>query len=248
MHFSGSMRFIPKLTGGAVGFWQRLAGLLLAMSAMFFSVGCGSSNSNAQLRALQASPDEPTTLSVMLNSTSIFGSIALGTPTNYASVPAGVNQLVVEPSNSSTDAINESITLTSATNYTLITANYAASLTPILLTDSTTAPVSGDFGIRVVNAAVEAGSVDVYILAPGSAPPSTGTDTPIISGLTFTSASSYQPLAAGTYEIVVTPAGFPVNTYINTGTLSFNSGQNRTFVIVPNGTGKISSVTLADLN
>lgn len=228
-------------------FLYRVA-LSSGLIATLLCAGCGSGSSNAQLRALQASPDEPTTLNVLINSTSIFGSIALGMPTNYTSIASGTDQLVVEPSNSTTAAINESISLSSGTNYTLITAGYAASLSPILLTDDTGAPSSGDFNIRVVNAAVEAGSVDVYILPPGSAAPSTGTVTPTIGALTFTSSSSYQSLAAGNYQIVVTPAGFPVNTYINIASVSFSAGQNRTFVILPNGSGGISSVMLDDLN
>lgn len=223
--------------------------LSLLTLATLLCVGCGSGNSKTQVRALQASPDETTTLNVLLDSTTLFTGIALGTPTSYSSVASGAHQLVVEPSNSSTAAINQAITLSTGTNYTLITAGYAASLVPMLLTDDTTTPSSGDFNIRIVNAAVEAGSVDIYILPPGSADPSTGTVAPTISGLTFTSSSSYQSLTAGTYEIVVSPAGFPVEQYINTGsTLNFAAGQNRSFIILPNGKGGISSVTLSDLN
>lgn len=63
---------------------------------------------------------------------------ALDTPTNYSSVSSGSRHLQVEPSNSSTPVIDETVSLNSATNYTLITANFAASLTPIFLTDNQT--------------------------------------------------------------------------------------------------------------
>jgi hypothetical protein len=222
---------------------------VFAASVIVFLPGCGSgSTSKTQLRALQASPNEPTTMNVLLDSATLFSNLALGAPTNYTSVTSGSHTLQVEPSNSTTTAISQTITLNPGTNYTLITANYAVNLIPILFTDSTTAPSSGDFNIRIVNAAVEAGSVDVYILPPGSKNPSSGGVTPTISALGFTSSSAYQSLAAASYEIIVTPAGFPIVQYINSGSLGFAAGQNRTFVILPSGNGSLTSVTLSDLN
>lgn len=228
--------------------------ILLSVSVaavMLLCSNCGSGNSSTstELRALQASPNEPTTLNVVLNSQALFSNLALGAPTAYSTVTSGSQTLVVEPSNSTTASINETINLSAGTHNTLITANYAANLTPILLTDLTSAPPSGDFQIRIANAAVEAGSVDIYILPPGSSSPSNGGVTPTVSALGFTSSSTYQTLAAGTYTIIVTPTGFPVVQYINTGSsLSFAAGQNRTFVILPTATGSISSLTLNDLN
>ncbi len=230
-------------------FYRILLSLIIVVVTILCS-GCGSSSSSSktQLRALQASPNETTTLNVTLGGQTLFSNLALGAPTNYMSVTSGSQAVVVEPSNSTTASISESITLNAGTNYTLITANYAANLTPILLTDDTAAPSSGDFKIRITNAAVEAGSVDVYILPAGSGNPSNGGVSPTIAALGFTSSSAYQSLGAGSYDIIVTPAGFPVVQYINSGSLSFTAGQNRTFVILPNASGGITSVTLNDLN
>jgi hypothetical protein len=229
-------------------FYRILLPVFVVTAALLCS-NCGGSSTSTQIRALQASPNEADTLNVLLNGTTLFSNLALGTPTAYSTVTSGASTLVVEPSNSSTDSISQSITLNSGTHYTLITANYAANLTPMLLTDDTTAPSSGDFKVRIANAAVEAGSVDVYILPPGSSNPSGGGVTPTISALGFTSSSAYQSLSAGSYTIIVTPAGFPVVQYINTGSsLSFSAGQNRTFVILPTVSGSITSLTLNDLN
>jgi len=230
-------------------FYRILLSVAVAIVALLCS-NCGSgSSTSTQVRALEASPNEATTLNVVLNGTTLFSNLALGTPTAYSTVTSGASTLVVEPSNSSTASISQTITLSSGIHYTLITANYAANLTPMLLTDDTTAPSSGDFKIRIANAAVEAGSVDVYILPPGSSNPSGGGVTPTVSALGFTSSSVYQSLAAGSYTIIVTPAGFPVVQYINTGSsLNFTAGQNRTFVILPTASGSITSLTLNDLN
>jgi hypothetical protein len=221
--------------------------LLLAAFSIFW-IGCGSSSTKTNLRALEASPNESATLNILVDGSTLFSNLGLGVPSSYSSVISGSHTLAVEASNSSTTLLSQSFTLNSSTNYTLIIANYAASLTPIMLTDNTTAPSSGNFNLRIVNAAVEAGSVDIYIQAPGSTSPSTGAVAPTISNLGFTSSSTYESLAAGSWNVIVTPAGYPVVNYINTGSLSFSAGQNRTLVILPDGNGGITSVTLSDLN
>src|SRR5262249_57507099 len=112
----------------------------------------------------------------------------------------------VEPSKSRITAIDKTVTFNSSTNYTLITANFATSLTPILLTDNVTTPASGDFQIRLVNAAPSAGPIDIYVVAPGTA---AGSVPATVSGLPFESSSSYQLLPPGPSNVIFTQAGFP---------------------------------------
>jgi hypothetical protein len=212
---------------------------------MFLSTNCGNTGSNAQLRALEASPDEATTLNVLLDGNTIFSNIGLGTPTNYTSVPSGSRHLQVGPSNSSTPSIDKTVTFNTSTNYTLITANFATSLTPILLTDNLTAPASGDFQLRQVNAAPSAGPIDIYVVAPGTA---AGSMPATVTSLPFTSATSYQSLTAGSYDVIFTQAGFPGVPYLQLSSAAFGAGQNRTVVLVPNAGGGYTAVTLNDLN
>jgi uncharacterized protein DUF4397 len=206
---------------------------------------CSNSGSNSQLRVLQASPDETTTLNILLDGNTSFSNIALGTPTNYASVASGSRHLQVEASNSSTPSIDETVTFNASTNYTLITANFATSLTPILLTDNVTAPASGDFQLRLLNAAPSAGSIDIYVVAPGTA---AGSVPATVTSLPFASATSYQSLTAGSYDVIFTQAGFPGVPYAQMSSVSFGSGQNRTVVLVSNAAGGYTAVTLNDLN
>ena len=227
----------------------RRAGAFVCLIAVTLSMSnCGSSSSsssNTQLRVLQASPDETTTLSVLLDGSTTFSNLALDTPTNYSSVNSGSRHLQVEPSNSSTPAIDETVTFNSSTNYTLITANFATSLTPIFLTDNQTAPASGDFQLRLVNAAPSAGPVDIYVVAPGTP---AGSVPPTVTSLPFTSATSYQSLSAGTYDIIFTQTGFPGVPYVQMSSVAFAAGQNRTVVLAPNANAGYTAVTLNDLN
>ena len=202
-------------------------------------------SSDTQLRVLQASPDETTTLNVLLDGNTTFSNLALNTPTNYSAVNSGSRHLQVEASDSSTPVIDETVTLNRATNYTLITASFATSLTPIFLTDTQTAPGSGDFQFRLVNAAPSAGPVDIYVVTPGTP---AGSVPPTASSLLFTSATSYQVLTAGTYDIIFTQAGFPGVPYVQISSVAFAAGQNRTVVLAPNINGGYTAITLNDVN
>jgi Domain of unknown function (DUF4397) len=216
--------------------------VVVALAGLFLA-GCGSGG-KTQLRALQASPNEPTTLDVLLDGKTLFSGLALGAPTAYSSVSSGTRHLQVELTGSTTPVIDEDISLSGGNSFTLITADFPASLTPILLTDSKTAPSSGDAQIRVVNAGAGAGNVDVYITTPGNTP---GVVQPTLSSLAFGSSSDYISETGGSYEIFFTVSGSTFQ-YVDTGSQTFGSGQNRTVVMVPSVFGGYTYVILSDLN
>ena len=218
------------------------AGFLI-LSTIFIAIGCSGGGNHTQLRVLQASPDE-TAVDVLIDGKTIASGVGYAAPTNYTSVSSGSRHLQVEPTGSTTHVIDETITLNSGTNYTLITDNFASAITPVLLADDNTAPSSGNIKLRFVNAGAGAGDVDIYVLTPGSTPPG---NPPTVSNLALGSASSYQSPAAGTYEIFVTIAGTTFE-YVDSGPLTFNAGQNRTFVLVSDLAGGFKTVTLPDLN
>ena len=220
----------------------KLAGGVFFLTLILMASGCGSSN--AQLRALQASPDETNGLNILVDGNTLFSAVALGAPTGYTSVSSGSHHLQVEVPGSTTPVIDETISLGGGGHYTFMTANFASSLTPVLLSDDKTAPSSGEVNIRAVHAGAGIGNVDVFILGPGNSPIGA---TPAITNLAFGAASSYQSLAAGSYEIFFNAAG-GTTTYVDTGSLSFTAGQNRTIVLVPSAFGGFSWSVLPDLN
>jgi hypothetical protein len=219
------------------------AGFLI-LSTIFVAIGCSSGGTHTQLRVLQASPDEAP-VDILIDGKTIAPSLGYAAPTSYISVSSGSRHLQVEPTGTTTPVIDETITLDSGSHYTLITDdNFASSITPVLLTDDNTAPSSGDIKLRFMNAGAGAGNVDVYVLPPGSSPPGNPTT---VSNLGLGSASSYQSLAAGDYEIFVTIANTTF-VYVDSGSLTFDAGQNRTFVLVSDLAGGFKTVTLPDLN
>lgn len=222
---------------------RRFLSCLVVLGALLTTTACGGGGGGkTQFRVLQTSPDE-NAVDVLLDGTSVASGVTYAAPTNYSSVSSGSHSLKVRPTGSTADLIDEQITLNGGSNSTLVVANFASSITPILLTDDTTAPSSGDVKVRFLNVAPGLGNVDIYLVAPGSTP---GLVAPTLPSLAFDTASGYQSFTAGSYEFFVTAAGNTFS-YVDSGTITFTAGQNATLVALSNRIGGFTYVRLADL-
>jgi len=214
-------------------------GLLCLIAAVL--VGCGSSTAKA--RIVNASPGEGA-ITVTIGSTSVASSLDYGTGSSYASVSSGSPSLKVEQSSTSNSVIDETISLTSKSTYTILIANYSTSVSVVTLTDNNSSPSSGQFNLRLVQASPSLGAADVYVVSPGTSLSSTSAS---VTDLSFESASTYLPLSAGTYEIYFTPTGQKTAS-IDSGAISFSSGEVRTVVGLNGSNGGFTTTVLDDLN
>ncbi len=215
--------------------------LVLGLS---FSLGCGGGASDkANFRAMNAVPDQ-SSITVLLDGSSIASSVGYGAASDYSQTNSGSRHLQVEPASSTTVFLDQTFSLSGATNNTLIVANLSSTSSGILLTDDNTAPTTGNIKLRIVNAAPNLGTVDVYVVPPGT---NIGTVTPIVVSLGFQSSSAYLNLTAGSYDLVFTPHGSTF-AFLNTGAISFSPGQNRTIVALNSLSGGFAIGTLKDLN
>ena len=215
---------------------------ILGLGTIFLLAGCGSGGST-RFRLMNAVPDE-SSLNVLLDNASVSSNLAYGTNTGYLSEKSGSHQIVIEPSGSSTTLLQQSISFASGSDTTVISYNFSSSIANLALTDDNSAPASGDFKIRLINASPNLGPADVYIVTPGT---SLSTVSPTLTNLGFGATAGYQSLTAANYEIELTSVGqkFAV---VDTGTLTFTAGQVRTFVGLNNQSGGFTYAMLQDLN
>lgn len=203
--------------------------------------GCGSSTAKA--RIVNASPGEGA-ITATIGGTSVASSLDYGTGSSYATVSSGSVSLKVEQSSTSNSVLDETVSLTSKSTYTILLANYSTSVTAVTLTDNNSSPSSGQFNLRIVQAAPSLGAADVYVVSPGTSLSSTAAS---VTNLSFESASTYLPFAAGTYEIYFTPTGQKTAS-IDSGAISFSSGEVRTVVGLNGSNGGFTTTVLDDLN
>lgn len=194
---------------------------------------------------MNASVQQPN-ITVKLSSSTLQASLAYPTASAYASETPGGYTVHIAPAGTTTILINQPVVFQPGTSYTFIAAeaDFASpELASIFLTDDNTAPASGQAKLRLINASPDIGNVDVYVEAPGT---NLQDKTPTVSSLTFKSASPYQNLTAGNYEIYFTPAK-QKTILVDSGVLSLQSGQIRT-VVALDDTGGYTSSVLSDLH
>jgi hypothetical protein len=218
---------------------------LLALCGSAFLLGCGGGGlgNKTNFRVMNAVPDQAS-ISVLLDGTNVASSVAYGASSAYAETKAGSRHLQVEPGASTTVFLDQTFNLAGGTSSTLVVANFSSSSSGIVLTDDNTAPTTGNIKLRIVNAAPGLGTVDVYVLSPNT---NVQGASPAVVSLGFESSSTYLNLGSGSYHIVFTPHGSTFS-FLDTGTISFNAGQNRTIVALNSLSGGFSIGTLNDLN
>ena len=208
---------------------------LAILGIIAITTACGSGST--QVRLLNAM-DGQSSVNMLLDNTSVASGVTFGAASAYTSTSSGSRSLEVQSTGGST-LLNQSISLTNGSNNTVLATDAGVNL----LADNKTTPSSGDIQIRVVNASNALGTADVYVIAPGT---DISTVNPTVTGLTFRSASAYQTVAAGSYEIILTQSGSK-NVIISSNALSFSAGQIRTVVSL-DGNGVFSTAVLSDLN
>lgn len=220
---------------------MRLSQLLVSFaifSVVVLTTACGSGNAN--IRLINALPTQ-SNLDLLVDGKSVATSVGYGAASAYVSASSGSRHIQAESSGSSNVVLDLSQSLGSGSYSTAL----AAATGSIVVTDSHTAPSSGDFSIRVLNASANLPSADVYILLSGT---DINSVTPTYSSLNLQSNPSYTNLTPGTYQVIFTLPGqkFAVT---STSSLAFTAGQVRT-VVGLDGFGGAAPTTsvISDLN
>jgi hypothetical protein len=221
----------------------RLGVGLFTVAVTFVTISCGGGGDGAKLRVVNASPNE-SGLTVLVDTKTVATSVAYGSDTGYLSIDTGSRDVQIEGTGSANVLIDQTITANSKSQTTLLATNVASNISGVVLTDNNTAPASGNINLRIVNAAPSLGSVDVYVVAPGA---DLVASTPVVRSLAFDAATSYQTLTAGAYEVVLTVPGSTF-ALVDTGSVTYSAGQNRTIVTLNGVDGGFTTDTLADLN
>jgi len=208
-----------------------------------FTIGCGSSSSNAaKVRLVNANPDQ-SSLSLLVDTNSSASGIGYGAASSYVGVSAASHELQVETSSSPAPIIDTTLNFSSGSNVSLVSANYSYNVQSIVLDDDDSAPPSGDFKLRILNVSAGMGAQDVHVVTSGT---DISSSNPVFSSLGFGSASSYLTLSAGSYDVVFTPPG---SKFINlTSSYTLSAGQVRTVLALNNPTGSYEAAELSDVN
>jgi hypothetical protein len=225
----------------------RRCGLLCAVLSLTllisFTIACGSSSSSAKIRLVNTMPDE-SNLDLLIDTKSAVTGVAYGAASSYVSVANGSRQSQIEPSGSTIILIDRTDNIASGNTLSLVALNFSSNPSSILLADDNSAPATGDFKLRVLNASSGMLTQDVYVVTAGT---DIGSVDPTFSSLGFGSASDYTNLAPGDYDVIFAPPGQKFIT-LDSGKLTFAAGQVRTLLGLNNPASGFQSTLLTDAN
>jgi len=177
--------------------------IILALSALFALAFLAPMPTMAQgpqswIRLMHDSPDAPN-VDVFVDGSPVFENVAYTTTTNYQALPSGQHRVQVTPAGQSVgnSVIDINVDLTRGKPYTVLALGKILNIKAELLPDTSQTPPAGSARVRIIHAATDIGTVDIY--------PS-GSTSPVLTDQYFGSAD-YVNIPAGSYSFDATPAG-----------------------------------------
>ena len=223
----------------------RGVGVAAILGAVFFTLSCGGSSSTGQLRFVQASFGQPA-LNLLVDGKTQAFNLSYGNASAYLTVKTGsrhVQAVPTVPPNSTNAVFDTSVPISSSVNTTVLMTGQPSSVKPLVLTDGGTAPVTGDGYVRVINASLNMGAADVYLISAGS---SLSSAKPVATSVGFDGNPGYHPIVAGDYELIMTSPG-TLNVLLDSGPINLTTGTNWTVVVLDGAApGTFSFSTMQD--
>ena len=226
----------------------QLSGLALALAPL---PGCQSivgSPNLSQVRIIDASPDAPG-LDIYEGSAVVAYNLGLGTITSYVPVAPGSHTINIDSAGTRTTLISATGGFLANAQYTVLVANFTASLQELVLTDQSQPAPSGDIALRFLDESARAGAVDVYLVPSGA---TLLTTAPALTGIGFNTNTGYMNIPTGTYTIEVLPTGtVPTakTTSLYTGAaVTYAGGAAKTIVFIDTVGTTTASVQVVTAN
>jgi Domain of unknown function (DUF4397) len=204
---------------------------LLTLASLLLVAGCGggTDRTKAQVRLVNASLGYAQ-LDLRVDSQLSQGGVAYGGSAGYVEVDPDDPATTVSSAGSATALLSFTPAL-SAKKYTSVLAYGAAgALRHVVLDDNTAAPDAGKALLRVLNAAPDAGSLDVYL---------TGTDDILLAAVPVQAAAMYGTLGgwvtvnSANWRLRVTAAGSKTDVRLDVPLLALPSRHVTTLVLTP---------------
>ena len=216
------------------------AAIVVACAALALSAcgGGGGGSGNANVRLVNATATRAS-LDLLASGATAATAVAADTVSAYAGVTAGSPTLQVNDDATSTALGTIAPSVGAGGHYALVAYESGGSLRTTVIGEDIAAPVAGTAALRVVDAATDAGAVDVYITDP-----SIDITTLASPSFTFPSSTSLQTSAflsftPATYRIRVTGAGNPTDLRLDVSGIALTNQEVSSLVLTPSVGGTL---------
>ncbi|HWH83386.1 MAG TPA: DUF4397 domain-containing protein [Burkholderiaceae bacterium] len=219
--------------------WWSVVGLA-SVSAVL--AGCGGSGDDsggsASLRVANATLTH-TSLDLLVNSAPGVSATALDTVSNSISPSSGTVTLQLNDAGSATALTTTVPTLTGSNHYTLLAYESGGAVKTVVLNEDYPLPTTGTAQIRVYDAALDAGPLDIYITAPTVDLATVSAPTATIATTTQNTSTAFYTFSPGTYRVRVTAAGNKADLRADVPAVTVTSQQIATVALTPASGGSL---------
>jgi len=216
------------------------AWLFVAVAALMCSAcGGGGKSSTASttsyIRLVNATQVD--NLSLSASTTTQNSNVAASQASGYASIAAATYSVIVSAANNAlaTSATN-SLSLAADVYYTVVAYARGGQIKLLAITDNKTAPATGFASLTIANADSDAGTLDVYVVAPGTALSGLS---PTFSNVTPTGISLTNSITAGTYDIIATAYNKPTDVRLTMSSVQLTSTEIATLALTATSGGSL---------
>jgi hypothetical protein len=186
--------------------WWPAVGSVLLGAALVGCGGGGGSSDTGSVRVINATLTHPS-LDLLQNSSSAITGVTVDTASAYTGITTGSPALQLNDTGATTALATTAPTISGGLHYSLLAYESGGSLKTALLTEDFATPTTGTGQIRIYDAAIDAGGIDVYITDPTTDLSTVSAPTTSFSPQTYAQSSSLLSYAPGTYRLRVTVSG-----------------------------------------
>jgi Domain of unknown function (DUF4397) len=226
----------------AFTFTSRRLVLLAALASSAWLAACGSGGSSGpgttNLRALNLTSDVPS-LDLFVGDNKQFSAVTTDTLAANASFDANTYTLSVKTAGDSTSLLSGSYSLAKDQNYTAVVWGRQTALRVSTLPENENADnitAANTARVRVFNATVDSGTLDVYITPPTA----DLAETPATqSSVTAGTLAGFRDVGAGTWRLRVTGTGDPADVRLDVPAITLKDKQFITLVVTATGSSGV---------
>ena len=209
------------------------------LATMLAGCGGGEDRTKAKLRLVNASAYSA--LDLIVDDERRFSAVPYGDSARYAEIDPKNTESDIRRAGASTPLLRFTPSLSKNQSYTVLAYGAEGALRSQVLDDNTDAPPSGRARLRVVNAAADAGVLDVYVTDTGE---SLNDAVPLHAGAKVGEVTSYTTFDNGTRRLRVTAAGSKTDLRLDLSGVSLGSGFLGTLVLTAGRGGVLVNALL----
>ncbi|MCW5636370.1 MAG: DUF4397 domain-containing protein [Rubrivivax sp.] len=214
--------------------------LALVVALALGACGGGVDRTKAQVRLVNASDGYPA-LDFIVEGSLRQGGVAYGGSAGYAEVDTEDNDTTIAATGSPTALLSFTPSLARNRHYSVLAFGGTGALRQLVVEENAAEPSNNRTALRVVNAAPDAGSLDVYVTADGDALASA---VPARAAAAYGELSPVIDVASGTWRVRVAAANSKTDLRLDVRDVAFGNRAAVTLVLTPSRGGALVNALL----